>query len=1613
MSDYVESEAELSLDEDELIHPQIIDKNLLNDEDDSEEEEGEDLDKDLEDLIDDNEDIVDNHSDLSSTDGENLEHKKRKKKKNISDAELEEEDYELIEENLGIKVKRKKFRRIRMDSGDESTGHHSDNEKGAKKSDSRKIIAEQLFQENSDDEQNPKETSPNHPKTFSRKNGNRNISRDEEFGIDEADLAEADDSEIDVDEDDMADFIVDDAAERRRTMDGGRRRNQAGQDKRRGGGKSLNHKKYGAGGFNDDTLQQAQDVFGCDFDFGDFPGGKIEEEELEDDLEEGADGYDSAEEFDGSDLDQHDSNQRGRRKRTQRKKDVVTSTSPASRSRLLQTLYEPAELEARHLTARDAAIRASDVPERFLTRSGGVRRTAADANELESEADWIFERAFSCGPLSIQEIPMGVNSVPNEDPMNNLDYDERNNPTNQPSSLLANSDQEFYKYCQVGLDINYQPKPVTAIAKIREVLNFFRNQSLEVPFVAHYRKECYEPELNLSDLWKIYHWDERWVGLRDKKNNLLASMEQIMSFLEEVKYTSSVVNPSQPMNHASLLSITYEDLPIITDIDLIKVKAAQTIEEVEDYRHWFALYFGPLIEHIKKLSLNKQKRTTKDNEQESLNIFESLDTDANKDKDISDDIEDIILEKDGSRVTEHVLKKSKKRDFYSTCLRMGLGRVVTSHFGIAAWQFGENLRDNYQKHEVTQTNLELTKAFSAETLLTTHSEMIIKKEKEEDMTENNNEMREIQVFLARMAQSSDTDVDIGLSEEDKLTSRLIIAARRIIATRIAADPSVRRSVRTAFFERAKISVHPAPALLSSIASLTSGPESETDPLYGCRYLKGKPVRDLIGDQFLRMAWGRTQGYISIDLGMTEEDHSSFFEELRPLIEKDEFGINARSWNEQRSLALNECLTKFLYPIFSQELGMKLLRESADSVLNSYAFKLYSALKVGPYKIEGPLLDEHPDEGPNAGRYHANEVRVLGLAYSLNKINGVEVGGVATVVDRDGALTATLRLPNILKNKRSNFSARDRTLKESELAKLRTFLGEHRPHVIAVGTCESSRLCLTLREELKDICLDLEQTLENFPPVAVVLVEEDLANIVQQKISPKENIPNKSAATMAASQSKDLSSDSILKHSTNSSLLKKSASLARRVQDPLLEFAQLFPDSSPSANCMQSNDIFCLKLEPLQELLTDFTNVRAFSNNDYVTPQNEGSNATEIARKRLENLAFTTTSPTTTSDNSLFASDLHRAAVRCFVDRINETGVDLNRLLIRAQARTSSELSEGLTPRDWANSIVQFVSGLGPRKGAELVKTLEKRQQSLKSAAGLHQGISYSGSGPIAALQNRTQLVTMCSMGPKVFVNCAGFIKIDTTALSAAEEEGRNAGSDYYVEILDSTRIHPETYEWARKMAVDALEYDEDEEENEEAEEENEEDEEEYERKKGKTGKKNKKATKPRGPLDPASALEEIFECPDKLKDLDLDAFAEELTRQGFGNKTATLYDIRSELTNRYKDTRIPPMEPTLEERFNMVTKETPQTFYIGKLLSVRVLGLAYVNPKKALERLSGNYDGGNNDNFDVSRNFNPVRNEETGLWTCPICYKADFGELSEVWQHFDCQYCPGQPVGIK
>jgi transcription elongation factor SPT6 len=82
--------------------------------------------------------------------------------------------------------------------------------------------------------------------------------------------------------------------------------------------------------------------------------------------------------------------------------------------------------------------------------------------------------------------------------------------------------------------------------------------------------------------------------------------------------------------------------------------------------------------------------------------------------------------------------------------------------------------------------------------------------------------------------------------------------------------------------------------------------------------------------------------------------------------------------------------------------------------------------------------------------------------------------------------------------------------------------------------------------------------------------------------------------------------------------------------------------------------------------------------------------------------------------------------------------------------------------------------------------------------------------------------------------------------------------------------------------------------------------------------------------NPASAVEDILRQPEKLEELNLDAFAEELERQGFGNKQITLYDIRDELNQPYGEKRTEFVGPSDIDIFDMTNKETPDTFYVGK-----------------------------------------------------------------------------------
>jgi transcription elongation factor SPT6 len=70
----------------------------------------------------------------------------------------------------------------------------------------------------------------------------------------------------------------------------------------------------------------------------------------------------------------------------------------------------------------------------------------------------------------------------------------------------------------------------------------------------------------------------------------------------------------------------------------------------------------------------------------------------------------------------------------------------------------------------------------------------------------------------------------------------------------------------------------------------------------------------------------------------------------------------------------------------------------------------------------------------------------------------------------------------------------------------------------------------------------------------------------------------------------------------------------------------------------------------------------------------------------------------------------------------------------------------------------------------------------------------------------------------------------------------------------------------------------------------------------------------------------------------------------------------------HPDGRSPYQRLSSEETFFMVMKETPRSFFIGKLVSATVISFHRRKPEREeLDRA------------------NPKKNETTGLWQCPFC----------------------------
>lgn len=200
---------------------------------------------------------------------------------------------------------------------------------------------------------------------------------------------------------------------------------------------------------------------------------------------------------------------------------------------------------------------------------------------------------------------------------------------------------------------------------------------------------------------------------------------------------------------------------------------------------------------------------------------------------------------------------------------------------------------------------------------------------------------------------------------------------------------------------------------------------------------------------------------------------------------------------------------------------------------------------------------------------------------------------------------------------------------------------------------------------------------------------------------------------------------------------------------------------------------------------------------------------------------------------------------------------------------------------YSAALLPYVCGLGQRKATAVVKAINQNGGVVNTREELV-GDPDSGKQPV--------------VGPRVWNNCASFLSI--------EYDSANPTSEY----LDNTRVHPEDYELGRKMAADALELDEE----------------------------DVKAEMDEG--GQGAIVRKLIKDDEteKVNDLILEEYAEQLESNYNQRKRATLETIRAELQAPYEELRRNFAILPADEIFTMFSGETTDSLCEGMIVPVNI-----------------------------------------------------------------------------
>lgn len=376
----------------------------------------------------------------------------------------------------------------------------------------------------------------------------------------------------------------------------------------------------------------------------------------------------------------------------------------------------------------------------------------------------------------------------------------------------------------------------------------------------------------------------------------------------------------------------------------------------------------------------------------------------------------------------------------------------------------------------------------------------------------------------------------GFSSPDSVLRGAVLMA----AAEISAEPAVRQYVRDLYWTMAVVSTSPTPA-----------GETALDPFHllgVTKRLRRKTLKSFEGtDLFLRVVQAERAGLIKVSMGV-EEPQKTLLGNLRDLYTSDREVPLSRAWDEVRVRVLEEALTQHLLPALEREARAKLATQARMQVAQQAADKLWDFANQAPLQVR--LVDEED---------YVPDRRVMACVYGPGKPATTFV-----MLDPSGNMVDFLHCPQL-----SGHIARQRARagevydmfsdpkKAQDAARIRSFIEDHKPHVIVMGA--SNPEARVLEADLKAI---RDQILLDNPNFFIDLGTGDIATQMCD-----EGIAALWSTSAAAAEELPASPD----------IVRAAVALGRQMLDPLAVLAAL---------CGPSKEILSLHLHPLQGQLPE-------------------------------------------------------------------------------------------------------------------------------------------------------------------------------------------------------------------------------------------------------------------------------------------------------------------------------------------------------------------------------------------------------------------------------------------